>query len=189
MIALLFIIVISFFVKVLYLVSKDTGPIFYSQKRVGKNGIEFKMYKFRTMVPNAEKVLEELLKDPRYAKEWAENSKLENDPRITKAGGFLRKTSLDELPQFINVLLNQMSLVGPRPLIPGELDMHEGKHEIYESIKPGITSWWASHGRSNTTYQERLQLEYFYIKNKSILLDIRCILATIKGVLLRDGAK
>lgn len=94
------------------------------------------------MVPDSKEMLEEMLKDPKYKKEWGENQKFENDPRITKAGKFLRKTSLDEMPQFLNVLKNDMSLIGLRPLVPGELDYHKGNHEIYEAIKHGITSWW-----------------------------------------------
>lgn len=101
----------------------------------------------------------------------------------------MRKTSLDELPQFVNVLLNQMSIVGPRPLTPGELDSQNGNHEIYESVKPGITSWWSSHGRSNTSYDQRLELEYYYVKNQSFILDLKCLLATVKAVLIREGAK
>ena len=129
------------------------------------------------------------MKDSKYRKEWEEKHKLENDPRITPIGKCLRKSSLDELPQFINVLKNEMSLVGPRPLVEGELDLHNGEHNLYESVKPGITSWWASHGRSNTSYEQRLNLEYFYIKNRSLLLDVKCILATIRCVLIREGAK
>ena len=129
------------------------------------------------------------MKKKKYKKEWELNQKLSNDPRITKIGKILRKTSLDELPQFINVLFGEMSLIGPRPLVPGELDAHKGNHKIYESVRPGITSWWACHGRSNTTYEERLKLEYYYIKNKSIKLDIICIFDTIKAVIFKTGAE
>ncbi len=188
-IVLFLIIFVSIFTKLLYICNFDTDPIFYSQNRVGKDGRIFKMYKFRTMIPNAEEVLNDILKDPVYKKEWDKFHKFENDPRITKPGNFLRKTSLDELPQFVNVLLNQMSIVGPRPLTPGELDFHNGNHEIYESVKPGITSWWASHGRSNTSYDRGLELEYYYVKNQSFILDLKCILATVKAVLIREGAK
>ena len=141
------------------------------------------------MVHNADEVLKELLKDPKYKKEWDENQKLENDPRITKIGKILRKTSLDELPQFINVMKGDMSLIGPRPLVEGELDAHEGNHEIYESVRPGISGWWAANGRSCTSYDKRLDLEYYYCRNCSILLDIKCIFLTIKAVLSRNGAK
>ncbi len=180
---------ISIIVKISYMLNGDFHSIFYNQKRIGKNGKVFKLYKFRTMVVNADDVLKELLKKKKYKKEWELNQKLSNDPRITKIGKILRKTSLDELPQFINVLFGEMSLIGPRPLVPGELDAHKGNHKIYESVRPGITSWWACHGRSNTTYEERLKLEYYYIKNKSIKLDIICIFDTIKMVLIGRGAK
>ena len=176
-------------VKIMYVCTGDFKSVFYTHTRVGKNGKEFQMYKFRTMVPNAKEMLEEMLKDPKYKKEWEENQKIENDPRITKAGKILRKTSLDELPQMLNIVLNDMSLIGPRPLVPGELDAHKGNHEIYEKMKPGVTSWWASHGRSATTYKKRLELEYYYVQNCSLLLDIKCIIATIGAVISKTGAK
>ena len=175
--------------KICYLISGDFKSIFYKQKRIGKNGKFIYIYKFRSMVWNADEVLKELLKQPKYKKEWKENQKFENDPRITKMGKFLRKTSLDELPQFINVLKNDMSMIGPRPLVEGELDDHNGKHEIYERVKPGITGWWAANGRSATTYKKRLELEYYYVENCSLLLDIKCIFKTIKAVLFKTGAK
>lgn len=175
--------------KISYLLSGDKHSIFYKQKRIGKDGERIYIYKFRSMVPNADEVLNELLKDPKYKKEWEENQKLEHDPRITKMGHFIRKTSLDEMPQFINVLNGNMSLIGPRPLVDGELDAHNGNHAIYEAVRPGITGWWASHGRSATTYEERLKLEYFYVEKCSVLLDIKCIFATIKAVLSKTGAK
>ena len=175
--------------KIFYLISGDTKSIFYTQKRIGKNGKFIYIYKFRSMVWNADEVLKELLKQPKYKKEWKENQKFENDPRITKIGKFLRKTSLDELPQFINVLKNDMSMIGPRPLVEGELDDHNGNHDIYERVKPGITGWWAANGRSATTYKKRLELEYYYVENCSLLLDIKCIFKTIKAVLFKTGAK
>ena len=180
---------ISLIVKIMYVCTGDFKSIFYTHTRVGKFGKKFQLYKFRTMVPNSKEMLEEMLKDPKYKKEWDENQKIENDPRITKVGKILRKTSLDELPQMLNILKNDMSLIGPRPLVPGELDNHDGNHEIYERVKPGVTSWWASHGRSATTYKERLALEYYYVQNRSLLLDIKCIFATIKAVISRNGAK
>lgn len=180
---------IALIVKISYLLSGDTKTIFYKQKRIGKNGKFIYIYKFRSMVVNADEVLKELLKDPKYKKEWDENQKFENDPRITKMGKILRKTSLDEVPQFINVLKGDLSLIGPRPLIEGELDAHNGNHEIYEAVKPGITGWWAANGRSATTYEKRLELEYYYVKHCSILLDIKCVFKTIKAVVFKTGAK
>ena len=180
---------VTLIVKIAYMFSGDFKSIFYRQERIGKNGKKIGIFKFRSMIPNAGEILQELLKDPKYKAEWDENQKFENDPRITKVGKILRKTSLDELPQFINVFINDMSLIGPRPLVEGELDAHNGNHEIYEKVKPGITGWWACNGRSATTYRERLELEYFYVKNRSLKLDIKCIFRTIAAVLKKEGAK
>lgn len=181
---------IMLIVKIWYMITGDFHSIFYTQARIGKNGKYIYMLKFRTMIPNADKEpLERLLKDPKYKKEWDLNQKFENDPRITAAGKILRKTSLDELPQLINVLKGDMSLIGPRPLIDGELDNHNGNHELYESIRPGITGWWACNGRSALTYEERLELEYYYVKNCSIALDIKCIFKTIAVVISKKGVK
>jgi len=185
----IFLIPLMVIVKLCNIFTGDFGKLFYCQERIGKNGKKIYIYKFRTMVPNADEELKKLLKQPKYRKEWDLNQKLENDPRITKAGKFLRKSSLDEMPQFINVLKGDMSLIGPRPLVAGELDAHKGSHELYESIRPGITSWWAAHGRSAVTYEERLYLEYYYIKNQSLWLDIRCALDTALAVIHRTGAK
>lgn len=186
---MIFIIPVSVIYKIIAIITGDFRPIFYCQNRIGKNGKEFKLYKFRTMVYNADEVLKELLKQNKYKKEWKKFQKLSKDPRITKIGHILRKTSLDELPQFINVLKGDMSLIGPRPLVKGELDAHNGNHDIYESVRPGISGWWASHGRSKITYEERLELEYFYVNNKSLLLDLKCIFCTIKAVIWKSGAK
>ncbi len=180
---------VSIFVKIAYMLTGDFKSIFYRQQRIGRNGKLIGIYKFRSMVPNAGEVLEELLKDPKYKAEWDANQKLDNDPRITKVGKLLRKTSLDELPQFINVLLNDMSLIGPRPLVKGELDAHNGNHDVYEKVKPGITGWWACNGRSALDYDDRLKLEYYYVNNRSLRLDLKCILRTIRCVLDRNGAK
>lgn len=188
-IGMIFIIPVAVIYKIIAITMRDFKPIFYCQNRIGKNGKEFKLYKFRTMVYNADEVLKELLKKNKYKKEWKKFQKLSNDPRITKIGHILRKTSLDELPQFINVLKGDMSLIGPRPLVKGELDAHNGNHNIYEAVRPGISGWWASHGRSETTYEERLELEYFYVINKSLLLDLKCIFCTIKAVIWKSGAK
>lgn len=175
-------------VKISFLATGDTKSIFYTQTRVGLNGKPFQLIKFRSMVWNAGEILQELLKDPKYAKEWAENQKFEHDPRITKMGGFLRKTSLDEVPQFLNVLKGDMSVIGPRPLVVGELEQHGGL-QLYNQVKPGITGWWGCNGRSNTTYDERLELEYYYVKNCSLWLDALTVIKTVVVILKRDGAK
>ena len=169
--------------------SGDFAPIFYSHIRIGKNGKKFKLLKFRSMVPNSDEVLKQLLKDKKYKKQWEINHKLDDDPRITKVGNFLRKSSLAELPQLINVLKGEMSMIGPRPLIEGELDSYDGNHKLYESVKPGITGWWGCNGRSATTYEKRLELEYYYAENCSLWLDLKCFFLTIKAVLYKIGAK
>ena len=179
---------LSLIVKIVNLMSGDTKSIFYTQKRIGLNGKIIRIFKFRSMVPNADEVLEEMLKDEKYRKEWEENQKFENDPRITKIGNFLRKTSLDEVPQLLNVLKGDMSLVGPRPLVEGELEAHDGL-KLYNSVKPGITGWWGCNGRSNIDYRERLELEYYYVKHCSLYLDILCIFKTVFAVLKREGSK
>lgn len=190
LIGLICLIPLTILVKIISVCSRDHKSIFYTQKRIGKNGREFKLYKFRSMVPNADEILEQTLKmDKVRAEEWKKYQKFEHDPRITKIGNILRKTSLDEVPQFINILKGDMSMIGPRPLVPGELDSHDGNHEIYESVRPGITGWWACNGRSATTYAERLELEYYYVKNKSLWLDIKCVFKTISAVICKKGAK
>ncbi len=186
---ILFLIPISIIIKISYILNKDFSSIFYSQIRIGKDGKEFKLYKFRSMIPNADEVLKELLKKEPYKSEWKNNQKLSNDPRITKMGNILRKTSLDELPQLIAIIKGNMSFIGPRPLVRGELDAHSGNHKIYESVKPGLSGWWACNGRSSLTYEERLELEYYYCNNASLLLDIKCVFKTIKVVFEKSGAK
>ena len=178
---------LSILVKFSFLSLRDKGSVFYTQRRVGKDGKVFHIYKFRSMVQNADEILEELLKDENYRREWEENQKIDDDPRITPLGKYLRRTSLDELPQLLNVLKGDMSLVGPRPLVEGELEMHGGS-ELYWEVKPGITGWWASHGRSDISYEERLEMEYYYIRNCSLKLDFVCIFKTVFGVLTAKGA-
>ena len=175
-------------IKISYILNKDYSSIFFTHKRIGKNGKEFKMYKFRTMVPNAEELLKEMLKNKKYLNEWKEYHKFENDPRITKVGKIFRKLSLDELPQFINILIGDMSLIGPRPLIQEEVDDYKKKKKILLSIKPGLTGWWACHGRSCTTNKQRQDLELYYVKNCSFILDIKTFFLTIVKVLKREGA-
>lgn len=189
LIGLIIIIPVIIVIKLIYLFNRDTSSIFYSQDRIGKNGKTFKLYKFRSMVKNADEILKEMLKKPEYKKEWESNQKFENDPRITKLGKFIRKTSIDELPQLLNILKGDMSLIGPRPLIPGELELHNGNHEKYEKMKPGLTGWWACNGRSETDYEERLKLEYYYCEHASLLLDIKCFFKTVEVVIFGKGAK
>ncbi len=174
-------------VKASYLMSGDMHSIFYTQTRVGRRGKQFKLWKLRSMVWNAEDVLQELLEDPERRAEWERDQKFVDDPRITSVGRVLRKASLDEFPQFFNVLKGDMSVVGPRPLTPGELEAHGGR-SLYNRVKPGLTGWWACNGRSNIEYYERLELEYYYVTNCSFYLDVLCILRTIVAVFKREGA-
>lgn len=179
---------IIIFVKIAYVFSGDFYTIFYSHKRVGKNGKEFRLIKFRTMVPKADKVLDDLLKDPEYYEEYNENKKLKDDPRITKVGKILRKASIDETPQFINILLGQMSLVGNRPYLPREKkDMGKYYKEIVKT-KPGLTGYWQISGRSDISFKKRLELEKYYSNNRSLLLDIKIIFKTVGVVLFSKGA-
>lgn len=187
LIGLVIIIPISMIIKMVFLCMGDRKSIFFTHERIGKDGKPFVMYKYRSMVHNAQELLEELLKKEQYRKEWAENQKIEDDPRITKMGMFLRKTSIDELPQLLNVLKGDMSIVGPRPLVEGELEEHGGS-KIYWEVKPGITGWWGTHGRSDVDYDERLELEYYYIRNLSFKLDLICVLKTITAVIKHKGA-
>lgn len=175
-------------IKISYIINKDYSSVFFVHKRIGKNGKVFNMYKFRTMVPNAEEVLKEMLKDKKYLNEWKEYHKFENDPRITKVGNIFRKLSIDELPQFINILKGDMSLIGPRPLIQEEVDDYKKNKDLLLSLRPGLTGWWACHGRSCTSNKQRKELELYYVKNCSLLLDIKTFFLTIFKVLKREGA-
>ena len=141
------------------------------------------------MYSDSKERLEELLKDPKIRKEWEENYKLDNDPRITKVGNILRKTSLDELPQLLNILNGDMSIVGPRPVIEEELEKYGSNKEKFLSVTPGLTGWWACNGRSCTSYEDRMKLELYYVDNRSIKLDIKIIIKTFISVIKRDGAK
>ena len=180
---------LTIIIYIVNLILGDKGPIFYSQKRIGKNGKYFKMYKFRTMCVNSDEVLKELLRNDKNARnEWNVNRKLKKDPRITKMGKFLRKTSLDEWPQFVNVLFGQMSLIGPRAVVDGEIE----KFGIYKkdvlSVKPGITGYWTANGRSNTTYEERVFMEHKYVREFSIAMDFKIFVKTVVSVLKKEGA-
>lgn len=177
-------------VKICNLLTGDKESIFYAQKRIGLDGKEFNIYKFRSMVPNAEEKLKELMEqDEAIAEEYRINKKLENDPRITKIGNILRRTSLDETPQLFNVLKGDMSLIGNRPYLPGE---KEDMGEYYDAIvktKPGITGYWQVSGRSDTTFKKRLELEQHYSNNASLKMDVKIFLKTFEVVLLHKGAK
>lgn len=168
----------------------DKDPIFFTQQRIGKDGKPFKIYKFRTMVPNAEQVLEDLMKkDPAIKKEYLTNKKLENDPRITKAGKMLREKSLDEFPQFINVLKGEMSIVGPRPYLLREKEDMGYAYKSIINCKPGVTGMWQTHGRSDVSFEERLELDDYYYRNWNFWLDVTLLIKTIRLVIHGTGAK
>ena len=165
------------------------GKVIYKHKRIGKDGKYIYLYKFRSMYSDSKERLEELLRNPKIKKEWEENYKLDNDPRITKVGNFLRKSSLDELPQLFNILCGDMSIVGPRPVIDSEIEKFGSDKDKLLSVTPGLTGWWACNGRSSTSYDERVALELYYVDNRSILLDIKVIIKTVLSVIKGDGAK
>lgn len=172
-----------------FLIKKDGGNAIYGHPRIGRNGKTFKCLKFRSMVTNSKEVLEELLKNsPEARAEWEKDFKLKNDPRITKVGAFIRKTSLDELPQLFNVLKGEMSLVGPRPIVQEELERYEEDVDYYLMAKPGMTGLWQVSGRNDVDYDTRVYFDAWYVKNWSLWNDIAILFKTINVVLNRDGA-
>ena len=183
------VIVLSPFFLIISLLIKVTskGPVFFVHERVGLNGKKFKLIKFRTMVNNAEEMIASF--SPEQKKEWEENYKLKDDPRITKIGKFLRRTSLDELPQLINILKGDMSIVGPRPVVDEELNWYGDKKDKLLSVKPGLTGWWAVNGISNVPYPERCDLELYYVDHISFALDVKIILKTLGAIIKKDGAR
>ena len=165
------------------------GPLIYGQKRIGRNGREFRAWKFRTMVSDADRVLEEYLTlDPQLRKEWEMGHKLKKDPRVTKVGRWLRKLSLDELPQIWNILVGEMSLVGPRPIVEAEIPRYGESFELYKKVLPGLTGLWQVSGRNNTTYSERVQLDNYYSRHRSFWLDLYILARTFKVVFGAQGA-
>jgi len=165
------------------------GSIIYRHRRVGRNGQTFECLKFRTMVPNADQVLRELLeRDPAIKAEWVRDHKLRCDPRVTRLGRFLRRTSLDELPQLWNVMRGEMSLVGPRPVVREELLRYGRNVRAYLSAKPGITGLWQVKGRNDTDYRRRVALDTYYVRNQNFLLDLYILFKTTRVVLGGSGA-
>lgn len=162
------------------------GKVIFKHKRIGKNGKEIYIYKFRTMVENAEEVMKTFT--PEQMKEFKENYKLENDPRITKVGNFLRKSSLDELPQLLNILKGDLSIIGPRPIIEEELERYGEKKSTFLSVTPGLTGYWAANGRSCTSYEDRMKMELYYVENISFKLDMKVFFKTVISVIKRQGA-
>jgi len=167
----------------------NKGNVIFAHRRIGKDGKEFPCYKFQSMVPNAQEILQDYLaKNPAARKEWEESFKLTNDPRVTKLGGFLRKTSLDELPQLWNVIKGDMSLVGPRPIVKKEIERYGEYFREYAMVLPGITGMWQASGRSDTTYEERVEMDTWYVRNWSVWLDIMYLAKTFTAVIFGKGA-
>lgn len=181
---------LPFFLAVGAMVRADGGPVFFAHPRVGRGGRIFGCLKFRSMVVDSQARLEALLAaDPAARAEWEATRKLKNDPRITRIGRFLRATSLDELPQLINVLKGEMSIVGPRPVQQAELDRYYGAAAAhYLSVRPGITGLWQVSGRSETSYAQRVALDVAYVSQPSLLADMRILLKTPMAVISRRGA-
>ena len=176
-------------VKIAYMCTGDFDKVVFVQDRIGLNGKLFRFYKFRSMVPNADKVLfKALAKDEKLAEEYTKNRKLKNDPRITKVGKILRKTSIDEIPQFINIFLGDMSLIGNRPYLPREKRVMDKDFNEIVKTKPGLTGYWQVSGRSDLSFKKRLELEKYYSSHAGFLLDIKIFFKTFIVVIIGKGA-
>ena len=185
----LFLIPFTIIIFIANKITKDNGPIFYTQDRIGKDGKLFKIYKYRSMEVGADEKLEKYLAENEEAREeYRINKKLKNDPRITKVGNFIRKTSIDEFPQFINVLKGDMSLVGPRPYLPREKGDMGTYYDFIIETKPGITGYWQVNGRSEVDFAERLTMDMQYYNKSSLGLDIKLIAETVAKVAKKEGA-
>ena len=182
------IVTLPFFLIIAIAIRLDSkGPVFFIHHRVGKNGKPLPILKFRTMVVGAENMIKDFT--PEQKKEWEKNFKLEHDPRVTRIGHFLRKTSIDELPQLYNILAGQLSIVGPRPVTKEEIDKYGDKKDKILSVTPGLTGWWACNGRSDINYVERMELELYYVEHASLWLDIKIIFKTAQIVITHKGAR
>jgi Undecaprenyl-phosphate galactose phosphotransferase WbaP len=187
--ALLLLLLSPLFAVLMYKITRDGGSPFYGHGRIGKGGRKFDCYKFRSMILNSQQVLQEVLRtDPQARAEWERDFKLKNDPRITAVGHFLRRTSLDELPQLWNVLKGDMSLVGPRPIVQAELERYKKDVGFYLLDKPGMTGLWQISGRNDVDYKTRVYFDSWYVKNWSLWTDIVILFKTVTVVLRRDGA-
>lgn len=162
------------------------GKIVFGHTRKGKYGKDIKVYKFRTMYSNANEIFESFTSEQK--EEYYKNFKLDNDPRVTKLGGFLRKTSLDELPQLFNILKGDMTIIGPRPIVEKEISKYGNKAEKLFSVVPGLAGYWQANGRSDTTYEERVEMDMYYIDNMSFYLDVKILFQTAISVLKGEGA-
>ncbi|MDU5107877.1 sugar transferase [Clostridium sp.] len=175
-----------FIIVALVIRLESKGKIIFAHERIGKNIEKFKIYKFRTMYENSQEIFNNFTEEQK--REYYINFKLDNDPRITRVGSFLRKTSLDELPQLINIIKGEMSIVGPRPIVEKEILKYGEDIETVFSVLPGLTGYWQANGRSDTTYEERVQMDMYYVKNRSLLMDIKIIFKTFVSVIKKEGA-
>lgn len=190
LIGCLFLIPVSVVIKIVSIMNKDYDSIFFCQKRIGKDGQEFNFYKYRSMVPNADEELKKILKNnKKLAKEYRKNKKMKKDPRITKVGKFIRRYSIDELPQIINILKGDMSFIGNRPYLPREKKDMGDYFNIIVSTKPGLTGYWQVSGRSDVSFENRLKLEEYYSLHCGFKMDIKIFFKTFKAVLGHRGAK
>lgn len=178
------------FIKIAYLRDGDHESVIFTQERIGKDGKFIKIYKFRSMIPDAEEVLERLMyENEDIRQEYLTNKKLQNDPRVTHVGDMIRRTSLDEFPQFFNVLKGEMSLVGPRPYLPREIEDMGDAYNYIIKCKPGVTGPWQIGGRSDVTFETRLQMDIDYYNNHGFLSDIKILIETVTSVFLKKGAR
>jgi lipopolysaccharide/colanic/teichoic acid biosynthesis glycosyltransferase len=175
-------------ISILIMLDSTGGPL-YRQTRIGRGGRRFQALKFRTMVLDADQILQRYLDEsPELKAEWAATHKLKQDPRVTRVGAVLRKLSLDEMPQFWNILIGDMSLIGTRPIVDAEIERYGKCFELYIQARPGLTGLWQVSGRSDTSYQRRVELDEYYLLNRSIKLDLMILLKTVYVVLGRKGA-
>lgn len=189
LLGIIILIPVTLIIKIISVCCGDFDSIFFTQKRIGKDGKEFNFYKYRSMVPNADKILFEMLENnPEIKAEYDKNKKLKDDPRITRVGKIIRRLSIDELPQLFNVLKGDMSVIGNRPYLPREKeDMGEYFDDIVKT-KPGITGYWQTSGREDVTFKTRLKLESYYSKNCSLGLDVKIFFKTFKAIFGGHGA-
>ena len=188
LVGMIVLVIVTIILAIFYSFGKNKGKIFFSQERIGLNGKRFKIYKYRSMVENAQEILK---KDPKLYQKYIENSyKLlpEEDPRMTRLGRFIRRHSIDEIPQFINILKGDMSFIGPRPVIAEELLQYGERAPEFLSVKPGATGWWQVSGRSEVGYPERCDVELYYVDNFSLKLDIKIFFLELKRIITRDAA-
>lgn len=188
-VGIILLIPVTFGLFIANLIAKDKGPVFFVQKRIGKDGKIFNMYKYRSMVMGADKKLDKYLKENKEAREeYKKYKKLKEDPRVTKVGKFIRKTSIDELPQLINILKGEMTLVGPRPYLPQEKEEMDGYFKYITSLTPGLTGYWQISGRSDVTFYDRLDMDMRYYFRHNLKIDLKLLYKTAKVVIGKEGA-